>query len=77
MENNPIDFPVTDVDRIIASGVGAVAEQEDAATIDPDVLRGKVHALNGKFLVDHELITLVRRYGTEDHGSINLTKLKM
>lgn len=65
MEDNNYQFPVSDP-SIILQKLAGLKDDEDfkhAGAFDPDSLREFVESKTGVYLLDHELITLLRKFG--------------
>merc|ERR1712166_634875 len=65
MEDNPQAFPVSSHFAILQkiSAIAGDPEMQSAASLDPDSFRELVAQKTGVYLVDHELITTLRRFG--------------
>merc|ERR1719482_315170 len=62
MEENPADFPCANVDMILQklSAIKEDPEVQGMVSLDPDSFRNVVEQKTGVYLVDQELITLLR-----------------
>merc|ERR1712224_475440 len=65
LEENAHNFPMSNVDMILQkiSGINEDQELQGATSLDPDHFRNLVEQKTGVYLVDQELITLLRRFG--------------
>jgi len=65
LEENSDQFPTSNVGYIL-SRIAAIKDDEQckaAGSLDPDTFRDAVEQITGVYLVDQELITLLRRFG--------------
>lgn len=65
LEENSSDFPMSNADAILdkISAIKEDPEMQGAGSLDPDSFRDMVEQKTGIYLVDQELITLLRRFG--------------
>jgi len=78
MEDNCQDYPMSNVQMILHK-ISAIKDDEEvkgAGTLDPDSFRGLVEQKLGVYLVDQELITILRRFGDpSDEPRIDMNAL--
>jgi hypothetical protein len=78
MEENCQDYPVSNVQMILYK-INPIKDDEEVRSVgnlDPDSFRNLVEQKTGVYLVDHELITLLRRFGeTSDEPRLDMNLL--
>lgn len=78
MEENPADFPCANVDMILQklSAIKEDPEVQGMVSLDPDSFRNVVEQKTGVYLVDQELITLLRCFSqSSDEAQIGIEAL--
>merc|ERR1719161_1853021 len=76
MEDNKSQFPMCDEYNILGRIAGGLGDL-DAGSMDPDTFRVVVEEKTGVYLVDQELITLLRKFGEpSDEPRISIEAMK-